>query len=65
MIEQMRIGMMSGGDPIAYDRYLAVLKAQERAGEIRILDIEDGVATIELLDERLIRLASSFAGCLQ
>lgn len=56
MIEQMRIGMMSGGDPEAYDRYLAILHWRQDIGEIRIIDVNEEIATVEILDPRLARI---------
>lgn len=52
MIEQLRIGEMSGGDPIAFQRYVDVLHWRQEVGELRILGITDGIATVEILDKR-------------
>lgn len=56
MIETMRIGMMSGGDPVAYQRYLAILHWRQDIGEIRIIDVTEEIATVEILDPRLARI---------
>lgn len=53
MIEQLCIGEMAGGDPVTFERYVEVLRSRQDIGELRILGITDGVATVEYLDQRL------------
>ena len=56
MIETMRIGMMSGGDPAMYEFYLSVLYWRQWTGEIRIIEVNEELATVEILDPRLARI---------
>ena len=52
MIEHLRIGEMSHGDPVAFQRFVDILCWREKVGELRILEISKGVATVEILDRR-------------
>ena len=53
MIEMIRIGEMADGDPVTFQRFLDVLHWRQTVGELRILGVTDGVATVEVLDRNL------------